>query len=143
MIKHEQVGTCRVVILNFAAEVRKHLANDPKCSKLGWVSIPCQTKTLVDCSYRLGFAALHLNGQTGCSSGNGALSFCTPAIITFNCQVIGANARALLSRSGFISLCGLRVEFYFAYYMFMCCIVIIIIMKTSIKTCIYSHSVCS
>ena len=46
------------------AEVRKHNANDPKCTELGWVCIPLVVETMV-----VGVWKLRVPFSAGCPSG--------------------------------------------------------------------------
>ena len=100
-----------------AAEIRKHLVNDPKCSELGWVSIPlaveiygcwgaeaqCTVFRLTSIPSGHSDAVQHIQGHHYIYQ-------------RFSLTLIRANARALPSCSGFrwseggIQFCLLHVH---------------------------------
>eukprot|EP00731_Ephydatia_muelleri_P021595 Em0014g186a len=84
-----------------AAEVRKHGANDLKCSELGWISIPLAVETYgcwgAEAQSTISRLASRLAIQLQCSKSKAI----TTIYQRLNITLIRANARALLSRSGF------------------------------------------
>ena len=83
-----------------AAEIRKHGANDSKCSELGWISIPLAVETYgcwgAEAQCTISRLASRLTIQLQCSK-----SKAIPTIYQrLNLTLMRANARALLSRSG-------------------------------------------
>ena len=77
------------------AEVRKHNANDPKCTELGWVCIPLAVETYgpwgVEAQGSISRLAAHLALQLHCSKSKAIASI----------TLVHSNARALLSHAVF------------------------------------------
>ena len=84
-----------------AAEVRKHGVNDGKCAELGWVSIPLAVETYgcwgTEAQSTISRLASRLAIQLQCSKSKAI----TTIYQRLNLTLVRANARALLSRSGF------------------------------------------
>ena len=82
----------------YAAEQRKHVANDPKCNELGWVCIPLAVE-LYGCwgseaKHTLSRLGSHLACQLRCSKSQAITRLYGSLSIT----LVWANARALLAR---------------------------------------------
>ena len=84
-----------------AAEVRKHGVNDRKCAELGWVAIPLAVETYgcwgAEAQSTISQLASRLAIQLQCSKSKAI----TTIYQRLNLTLVRANARALLSRSGF------------------------------------------
>ena len=84
-----------------AAEVRKHGVNDRKCAELGWVAIPLAVETYgcwgAEAQSTISRLASRLAIQLQCSKSKAI----TTIYQRLNVTLVRANARALLSRSGF------------------------------------------
>ena len=78
-----------------AAEIRKHVAYDEKCSRLGWVCIPLSVETY-GCLDRL---ATRIATRTGCPKSSAVSGLYGRLSI----GLVRANARALLARSSSLS----------------------------------------
>ena len=89
-----------------AAEVRKHGNNDRKCAELGWVSIPLAVETYgcwgAEAQSTISRPASHLAIQLQCRKSKAI----TIIYQRLNLTLVRANARALLSRSGFFRFEG-------------------------------------
>ena len=83
------------------AEVRKHGVNDHKCAELGWVAIPLAVETYgcwgTEAQSTISRLASRLAIQLQCSKSKAI----TTIYQRFNLSLVRANARAILSRSGF------------------------------------------
>ncbi|KAL5481248.1 hypothetical protein EMCRGX_G021378 [Ephydatia muelleri] len=86
-----------------AAEVRKHVANDEKCSRLGWVCIPLSVETYgcwgEEAGRCLDRLATRIATRTGCPKSSAVSGLYGRLSI----GLIRANARALLARSSSLS----------------------------------------
>ena len=84
-----------------AADVRKHDDNDRKCAELGWVSIPLAVETYgyweAEAQSTISRLASRLVIQLQCSKSKAITTIYQHLKLT----LVRANARALLSRSGF------------------------------------------
>ena len=82
-----------------AAEIRKHVANDEKCSRLGWVCIPLSAETYgcwgEEAGRCLDRLATRIATRTGCSKSSAVSGLYGRLSIV----LVRANARALLARS--------------------------------------------
>ena len=83
------------------AEVRKHGVNDRKCAQLGWVAITLAVETYgcwgTEAQPTISRLASRLAIQLQCSKSKAITSIYQ----RLNLTLVRANARALLSRSGF------------------------------------------
>ena len=83
------------------AEVRKHNANDPKCTELGWVCIPLAVESYgcwgVEAQGSISRLAARLALQLQCSKSKAI----TNIYQRLNLTLVRCNARALLSRARF------------------------------------------
>ena len=83
------------------AEVRKHNANDPKCTELGWVCIPLAVESYgcwgVEAQGSIPRLAARLALQLQCSKSKAI----TNIYQRLNLTLVRCNARALLSRARF------------------------------------------
>ena len=83
------------------AEVRKHGVNDRKCAQLGWVAITLAVETYgcwgTEAQSTISRLASRLAIQLQCSKSKAITSIYQ----RLNLTLVRANARALLSRSGF------------------------------------------
>ena len=83
-----------------AAEVRKHNANDAKCSELGWSCIPIAVETYgcwdAEAMQMLSRLASRLATRGNCSKSQATCLLYGRLSLT----LIQANARALLSQAG-------------------------------------------
>ncbi|KAL5506735.1 hypothetical protein EMCRGX_G008470 [Ephydatia muelleri] len=86
-----------------AAEVRKHVANDEKCSRLGWVCIPLSVETYgcwgEEAGRCLDRLATRIATRTGCPKSSAVSGLYGRLSI----GLVRANARALLARSSSLS----------------------------------------
>eukprot|EP00731_Ephydatia_muelleri_P020141 Em0012g966a len=86
-----------------AAEIRKHVANDEKCSRLGWVCIPLSVETYgcwgEEAGRCLDRLATRIATRTGCPKSSAVSGLYGRLSI----GLIRANARALLARSSSLS----------------------------------------
>ena len=83
-----------------AAEVRKHNANDAKCSELGWSCIPIAVETY-GCWGAEAMQTLSCLASRLATRGNCSKSHATCLLYgRFSLTLMRANARALLSRAG-------------------------------------------
>ena len=88
------------------AEVRKHDVNNRKCAELGWVSIPLAVETYgcwcAEAQSTISWLASCLAIQLQCSKSKAI----TTIYQRLNVTLVRANARALLSPSGFFRFEG-------------------------------------
>ena len=80
-----------------AAELRKHLANDAKCSELGWTCIP-----LVVESWKLSKLSQDLLHNIATRTNTPKSKVVSNLYSRLNLTLLRANARSLLLRGGYI-----------------------------------------
>ena len=94
------------------AEVRKHNANDAKCTELGWVCIPLAVETYgcwgVEAQSSISWLAACLALQLQCSKSKAIASIYQRLNLTLVC----CNARALLSHARFQHSVGKGWNFF-------------------------------
>ena len=88
---------------NNTNEIRKHVANDEKCSRLGWVCIPLSVETYgcwgEEAGRCLDRLATRIATRTGCPKSSAVSGLYGRLSI----GLVRANARALLARSSSLS----------------------------------------
>ena len=136
------------------AEVRKHNANDPKCTELGCVCIPLAVETYgcwgVEAQGSISRLAVHLALQLQCSNSKAITSIYQRLSLT----LVRCNARALLSRARFQHcIQWARAEnvvcVFFSFFFFVCNLIhkvviynvcksrLLPLVKTNFELCLY------